>query len=258
MDYAVISTVNNLELSLHNKSNTLMCLSWLAKEHKGYRDFFANLCDDKFIILDNGANEDKIIKGAELLSIARSIGASEIVAPDVWKDVNETISETSNFLNDHSDELVEYDFGVMGVVQGKTVEEIQECVIYYAQQPRITTIGIGFNNYDLVEFPTINPTQRNSLARHFIVRFINSICKKPIHLLGNYNPYELNFYKGIPNIRSTDSSSPVLCAHYDIAYGEHGLDEKPSKFLDFFGTLTPEQEELAKKNIDTLQGWISE
>ena len=40
MHYAVISTTENLELSLYNESPYLMCLAWLARENKEYREFF--------------------------------------------------------------------------------------------------------------------------------------------------------------------------------------------------------------------------
>ncbi len=259
MEYAVISTVNNLDLSLHNKSKYLMCLAWLAQENSQYKNFFSELSDDKFIILDNGANESKMITGSELINAALTVGAAEVIAPDVLRDGPKTIEETSKFLDQQGESIERYKLGVMGVVHGRNIAEIYECAHFYAQHPLITTIGIGFRNCDLVEFPTINITQRNSISRLLMTRVIDNICKKPIHLLGNYNPLETRFYKDIPNVRSTDSSSPVLCGHHDIIYDKKlGLNEKPSEYLDFFGTLNAHQVKLAKANIDIIQEWISE
>ena len=187
MEYSIISTVPNLDLCYENDSDVLMCLAWLAKENSDYFDFYKDAAREKFVILDNGANETSAMTGNELMELALEIGAKEIIAPDVLKDHDATMRETHKFLSLQEQNIYDSSIGIMAVLQGNTVEEIRKCVDFYNKYDNISTIGIGYDAHDLFPLDTVQYNQRNTLSRAFVAHFVSTLTYKPIHLFFDFS-----------------------------------------------------------------------
>src|ERR1700748_2794438 len=81
-----------------------------------------------FLILDNGAAEGETPSLADLMTAAQDYMANEVVVPDVLGDADQTRALAEDFgefiERYHFNDL----FGYMGVVQGRTIDEIYQCL----------------------------------------------------------------------------------------------------------------------------------
>ena len=178
------------------------------QENKDYADFYRKSREDagvkRFTILDNGAFETgKSILFDDYIKIIEELSPDEIVLPDVVNDAYDTLDLVEKFLKRvvvtmHIPRL-------MGVLQGKCVNDYLYCLEYYIRQSKeysIKTIGIP---YHLFYRPTL-------LRKTNIIE----LCKEhnlAIHILGLPNPYEiLDLRKFGKIITSVDTSLPVSAA----------------------------------------------
>ena len=89
---------------------------------------------------------------------------------------------------------------VIGVIQGVTKEEIEECLECYGSK-----VAVGFDVGSLHEVSEIEKVCRRALV-------VSQIKNKKIHLLGLTNPAELLLYHGNMNIESISTGYPMLLA----------------------------------------------
>lgn len=294
MKLALISPIPHLE-EQKNFSNIHMVLGHLLFESEQYAEFYASLKEtnpDSFIICDNSANEGHMIKDMQLISLAESINADEIIAPDKYHDSYTTINETQSFLDKYFDSHIKNKFSVMAVPQGKTIEELNECLNIFIKDTRINTIGIGYRNLIPALWDEIFLTERSewyndykiknvaniidnvedncfnyTMSRIiFLKKFINfrnfKKYNKKIHLLGLYNPYELKIINSALTrfktsyIRSCDSASPFQAAQANITFNEnYGVKIKPKEYVDFYQILTDDQKVIFYQNLSLLKEW---
>lgn len=289
MEYSLISSANDLDLCTNQRYH--MVLAW-ACTHEGYKSFYKNLSSENYrarIILDNGANEGKLVEGPDYVALAHKLSAYEIIAPDVYQDCDATIQKTMDFLNAYTQELK--DIKIMAVPQGRTPAEYLKCWKTFLEDKRISTLGLGYRNIlNCVKGDMLKVTDKQwenllgyhyfdikrdlpesdflmTLSRLFFLTRINIKevlikYEKEIHLLGLWNPVELVLInkafakEELDVIRSCDSASPVQAAQSYVKFnGYYGLKTKPQAMLDMFMTLGSEQRRIAERNLHMLRIW---
>ena len=126
----------------------------------------------------------------------------------------------------------------IGVVQGKTYEEICSCYRYMNNSIDADMIAISFDySYYTQSIPHPNKYVSWMLGR---VKLLGDLVRdgiinkdKPHHLLGCGLPQEFSFYKHADYnfIYSLDTSNPVVHGLKGITYGSDGLWSKESQKL---------------------------
>lgn len=298
MNVALIAPINNLDLSAWF-SDYHMVLAWLCLQEDKYRLHYKKLREvsqDAYIILDNGANEKKLIGGLTLMDLAKSIGASEVIAPDVYLNGPETFKQSSEFLNLFWGDCHNNGIKVMVVPQGRDRKDLLDCYVAFLVDHRTDVLGIGYRNlYEAFkgEMETLTPSDWEVQCRvpahiihtlktnltdetfyytlsriYFIKKYVNmlrlSFLGKKLHLLGCYNPFEISLYKmcftkeELQLIRSIDTAAPFQAAQMGVHYNENfGVVNKPKAYLDFTIPLTDDGVNLSIENIKMMEKWLS-
>jgi len=77
------------------------CIGSVAMGNNNYRDFFKESAKKGYrVILDNGAFEKKLLNFTELHELACEIGASVVIAPDIYGgDTQESLSLSQDYAN---------------------------------------------------------------------------------------------------------------------------------------------------------------
>jgi len=292
MNIVIISPINDLNIS-ENINDQFMVLAWLLQEEPSYLKYFKKLKKkhpNVFVTLDNGLNENRLVKGQELIDLALDINADEIITPDVYMDGPNTITETSIFLDNHLDVLK--NLNVMSVPQGHDRASFLSCFENFLEDKRINTLGIGYRNLykalqpemekmsneEWTNFGIPNVKKLRSIIKestfyytvsrlYFIRKYVSFIQlrehNKNIHLLGLWNPYELSLYKTIFSedelkyIRSCDSAAPNQAAQVGVKFdSSYGVLDKPIAYLDFKSKMTDDQIKMSLENIEQMRSWI--
>jgi hypothetical protein len=227
-----------------------LALAHLFEKDKKYFEYHKRQADaGKYILLDNGTYELGRPYGIDqLVDIALSVGASEIIAPDMLKKKDETIEMTMKFLNDFGKRypaLLNRKIKVHAVVQGDTIQEWTECLKEFLAEPRIDVIGLA-DDPDFVvpgAKTAINKVQQRVENRLRMLHIIEEIAysqiregfqgvfgpevdprvvfRKEFHLLGLEDGRE---FLELPSwVRSCDSYSAFKNGIDGIRYCETGL-----------------------------------
>lgn len=178
----------------------------VARDVSGYK-----ILDNSLIELGDAADLSRVLKAAE------TIGADEIILPDVFQNGPETLCAVKNSINKlyrlYRRGAHTFPFKLMAVAQGKDVKEWKECYDELLSMPEIHVIGI----------PKVC-TKMHPQGRPY---FVNNLCNlkaKPHHLLGLWYSFaELTEYHDKDSIRSCDT----LLASY-MAY--HGTNIRADGF----------------------------
>lgn len=229
----------------------------LFEEIPEYYEFFERaIAQGRHVILDNSIFElGEAFDSNKFANWIERLRPPEYIVPDALEDIHNTIS---NF------EKWEKYFGDVpgdriGVVQGKTYEEIVEC--YKFMDAHADKIAISFD-YSLYEEETPSYLNKyeawmegrvNMLTRMYVSDIINT--EKPHHLLGASLPQEFVSYKNTKWIDTIDTSNPVVHGIKDILYkvvlGREGymysLDNKESVKL-----FTLMDEDVLDKKTEVL------
>jgi hypothetical protein len=224
MEHMFIASTADLVGS--HRSDYHLVLPQLYSDQR-YFSYYKSLSSAEFLMQDNGIFELGCSVG-ELVDAAKSIGAHEIMVPEVLRDAKGCLEATEDFFS-------RYPLRSWGsyaaCLQGKSWEEIE---MHYRELvrrfPQVTTICIPYG----LEFDCHNDVTEEGLHSGWN-RFSNILAlvkrgawnvQKTHHLLGLHNPAELAAYgravqRGIlsedvlSSIRSNDSS---LCYKYGL-YG---------------------------------------
>jgi len=221
----------------------------LFEKYPEYYDFFeASLKIGREVILDNSIFElGEAFAKDEFARWIEKLKPSIYVVPDALNDYERTIDNYEEWLKDFG----QLPGKKMGVVQGTTYKELVDCYRYMEMNADVVAISFDYKFYNIVGYG-FNEEQRWSDGR---VKFIRNMVldaiidpAKPIHLLGCSLPKEFINYRDLPiNIRSLDTSNPVLHGMYGIKYGEHGLLVKHRvKMAEVF------EEQPNKENLDII------
>lgn len=210
----------------------------------------------KYTICDNSNFElGSPLPASEVVKAAQIFHAQEIIAPDVFGSGSGTIASTEAFIKylEESGNLGK--FKVHGVVQGANIPDWTLCLDYMKNNPHVDVIGfsyMGCNGFS------------NDITNSRIVAAqtaINDGLTKTIHLLGiGSNPKEIEIQKAHPNIRSCDTSIPIVEGLLNIRLSkEFGFigqkHSRPSNYFDI-KEVTPDQLKAIIFNINIMKDWL--
>jgi hypothetical protein len=233
------------------------------------------------VILDNSLFElETPFDADEFGAWVKKLKPTEYIIPDALEDLNLTISNFYNFKEKFQGGLPGKS---IGVVQGKTYEEIVECYKFMDKHADIVAISFDYSFY-LNEWPTIeaitdelfivpqkwlyapfNKWVRYALGRQCLLSrlmrrgVINT--EKDHHLLGCAIPGEFSAYKTLNWIKSVDTSNPVVAGIIGKKYtSEIGLDEKWSvKLVDLIhADLDKQQMEYIMYNTNMFRRFCND
>lgn len=207
-----------------------------------YEDYLNYMMDSKkegrYIIMDNSLNELKDKNNGKgyneerLLHWIFKIEPNEFIIPDIWEDFKKSIISAKKWFEYKLPKLTKR----VAVIQAKNYDEAKKCYkIYKDLGYKKIAFSYGASYYnDLV----VNPNKDIGKA---LGRF-NVICnmisegiiktKDEIHLLGCSIPNEFLYYNKIKQIKSIDTSNPVMSGYEGIKYESYGLLEKPKIKID--------------------------
>mgnify|MGYP003674149909 FL=1 len=213
------------------------------------------------VLLDNSIFElGKAFDPKKFAKYVEELEPTYYVVPDVLEDCRQTVSSFHKFRMDYA--------GLpglkIGVVQGKTYQELAECYKYMADNADYIAISFDYSWYQTISYN--NPMWTLGEQSKGRRRFINMLQEdgiwdysKPHHLLGCSLASEFAHYKSDKSIRSLDTSNPVVAGILNKRYYKDiGLREKPSVLLaDLINTeLNKEQEKDILYNVGEFKNLI--
>ncbi|NJL70837.1 MAG: hypothetical protein HC888_04115 [Candidatus Competibacteraceae bacterium] len=266
MQVGLISPIPHLE-SLGGTEFHLI-LSHVLNEHSEYLDFYRQRSrNGDFIVLDNSAHE--LGAGGDIRSLldqAFTVGASEVVLPDVLFSDRETVRRTTEAIRILADSpslsslMTSYGMSVMVVPQAKTVYDwgvcLRELLLATSQLPEGIHVTIGVSK----DYETWPGGLGNLIDRYVRPRYeanFGGPSPLSVHLLGwGRELYQLSsIVHRFPWIRSTDSAKPFVYAMNGIQLNfSRACPKYPGRPYDYFTrTLTSSQQDLANRNIDVFR-----
>ena len=231
------SPLQLLEESLHY-NDYQYCLVHLMEENEEYREWFLN-ANKRFgseVLLDNSIFElGESFEPKKYAEWVRKINPNYYIVPDVLEDAVGTMTNwqswEQNFDPKQNKSLK------IGVVQGKTYQELVDCYTFMSHVADYIAISFDYSYYQTTGLGSGKLEQWCSGRQRFIQHLIDEGIwnwNKPHHLLGCSLAKEFRYYvnKQINNIRSCDTSNPVVAALHGLKYnGDLGLEEKPKTML---------------------------
>ena len=211
------------------------------------------------VILDNSIFElEEAFDANKFNYWVNEIRPTWYIVPDVLEDGYGTIDKMEDWNNKS---LGYKGSGKIGVVQGKTYDEIVDCYNYMNKEADVDMIAISFDySYYTDSVPHPNKYVSWMLGR---VKLLGDLLKdgvinieKPHHLLGCGLPQEFAFYAHYPWIYSLDTSNPVVHGIKGIKYGSDGLWSKESQKLFELINYDVEDINLILSNIQKFR-WFT-
>ena len=234
----------------------------LFDEDPEYLEFYKNsVKNGRHVLLDNSIFElgeaydnDSFAKWVEELK------PTEYIVPDALEDVAKTIDQMESWNRAYG----KLPGKRIGVVQGKTPEEIADCYVYMDKHADVDKIAISFD-YSLYEqiIPHENKYMSWMLGRAtMLANLLNSgiiNTKKPHHLLGCGLPQEFALYHSYKWIESVDTSNTIVHGIKGIAYKQYGLQTKESiKLVDLLDVeINNEQLYDINHNINYFRTYVN-
>lgn len=247
-------------LSLLHKSleynDYCYALVHLFEEYPEYYNFFKNAKDtyDMKVYLDNSIFElGTSFDAKEYSKWITQLEPSLYIVPDTLEDSKETIKQFYTFTGEYTDLP-----GIkMGVVQGKTYDDLVRCYNFMSDYADVIAISFDYSYYLATGIGNTKLERYMTGRRKFINDLINENrwnWDKPVHLLGCSLAREFTHYvdRNIYNIKSCDTSNPIVASIFNLKYNDDwGLDEKPSqKLADMLDAeLSDDQYELLDYNL---------
>ena len=249
------SPLSLLEQSLQY-NDYCYALVHLFDQYPEYFNFFktAKELHDKCVYLDNSIFElGKSFDGDEYVKWIEKLEPNLYIVPDTLEESSETIKQFYTFTGGYTDLP-----GVkMGVVQGKTYDDLVRCYNFMAEYADVVAISFDYSYYLSNGIGNTKLERFMNGRKKFIQDLINENrwnWDKPVHLLGCSLAREFRYYvdNNIHNIKSCDTSNPVVASMFNLKYNDDwGLNEKPStKLADMLeAELDDTQREILDYNI---------
>lgn len=245
--------IKHLE-DFYSLQDFLFCISSIAMDSFDYFNFHKEKSNEKYLILDNSSFElGEPLPIPSLVSLAYDLGADEIVAPDISNNPEKTIIRSVELFKYLEEKELLNMFNVMVVPQGKTVDEILNCLVKLLRLPA-RVIGIP------ARILPANTPYRSEQLRFFILqklaqkKILNK--KHSIHLLGLCGIQFMKAYaKGQRyfKIRSLDTSFPVVLGMLGKTFLQ--TKRKPLTLLPYEAVLFKKTIERIKFNIRFLKSY---
>lgn len=213
-----------------------------------YLQFFKDsLAQGRTVLLDNSIFElGTAFDSDRYAHWIKELQPTEYIIPDVLEDALGTMDNALDWKEKYLDEMSALGSKSIGVVQGKSYEDLINCYQYLDQVIGVDKLAISFDySYYLEVCPHPNKWMGYALGRaQTLTRLMNDgiINKdKPHHLLGCALPIEFMFYRdGFEWLDSLDTSNPIVHALLGIGYEPGGLDSKKSlKLIELLNTPYP-------------------
>ena len=207
----------------------------LFEEDENYLEQFKEAVrKGREVILDNSIFElEEAFDAEKFVPWVNTLKPTWYIIPDALEQADKTIEQAKDFVSKYP----ELPGNSIGVVQGKTYEEIVKCY-KELEALKVDMIAISFDySYYTKSCPHPNKYVSWMLGR---VKLIGDLVKdgtinkgKPHHLLGCGLPQEFSFYKhdDYNFIYSLDTSNPVVHGIKNIPYTQEGLWSKESQKL---------------------------
>lgn len=207
----------------------------LLEQNGRYRDTFERAVKKgREVILDNSIFELEEAFEADRFALwIERLKPTWYIVPDALEDSVKTCKQMGEWNERYSDVPGKK----IGVVQGKTYEQIVNCY-KYMDNSDVDMIAISFDySYYTVSVPHPNKYVSWMLGR---VKLLGDLLRdgvinvnKPHHLLGCGLPQEFSFYKHSDYnwLYSLDTSNPIVHGIKGISYGSDGLWSKESQKL---------------------------
>lgn len=230
----------------------------LFEEDKEYLEIFKNaVAKGREVILDNSIFElGEAFSMPKFAEWINKLKPTWYIVPDSLENFEVTKSNMQKWLADWKDSVTGK---VIGVIQGKTYEEIVECYRYMDKEANVDKIAIPF---DLSLYQEMFPHPNKLVSWTFgRVMLVNKLLREGVinknkahHLLGCALPVEGKFYNSEDHsfIDSMDTSNPVVHGiTRDLYMPGYGLNHKASVKLYTMinDTLTETQRDFAIRNI---------
>jgi hypothetical protein len=225
-----------------------------------FRMFKDAVINGREVILDNSIFElGESFDGDTYFNWIEKLQPSWYIIPDVLEDKQGTLDKMDNWLSKYK---ISSNIKSIGVIQGKSFDELAECYLKIA--PRVDKIAISFDySYYNESTKALNPINkyaawmfgRQQLLEDLLADGIIN-TNKPHHLLGCALPQEFKAYKNYKWIDSVDTSNPVVHGINGVYYDEqNGLNEKIStKLIEYINEeVSNTQLGMIKYNIEKFR-----
>lgn len=259
------------------------CLVHLLPEFSEYRDFyFSSVQQGRRVLLDNSIFElGEAYNSDEFAEWVSRLLPTEYIIPDKLEDTQGTILSFSAFKDTYGN----LPGKCIGVVQGKSFNELKECYSFLSSKVDKLAISFDYSYYLTLENDNdykdfykiikerlkIEDTHLQSKWCKYAIGRITTLYKlfaegvfntnKPHHLLGCSVPWEFKMLKVLPGnlfraIETIDTSNPIVAGLLSKRYdNNHGLLEKWScKLVDYINSeVTSKQIIDIQHNINTFR-----
>ena len=208
-----------------------------------YQFFKDSVAQGRHVLLDNSIFELGTAFDSERYAHwIKELQPTEYIIPDVLENALGTMDNALDWKEKYSD----LPGKTIGVVQGKTYEDLVQCYDYLDTVIGVDKLAISFDySYYLEVCPHPNKWMGYALGRvQTLTRLLHDgviNTEKPHHLLGCALPIEFMFYrKEFKWLESLDTSNPIVHALLGIGYEPGGLDAKKSlKLIELLNTPEP-------------------
>ena len=227
-----------------------------------YQFFKDSLAQGRHVLLDNSIFELGTAFDSDRYAYwIKELQPTEYIIPDVLESALGTMDNALDWKEKYSD----LPGKTIGVVQGKTYEDLVQCYDYLDTVIGVDKIAISFDySYYLEICPHPNKWMGYALGRvQTLTRLLQDgviNTEKPHHLLGCALPIEFMFYRqGFEWLESLDTSNPIVHALLGFGYEPGGLDAKKSiKLIELLNTPEPSVATMhtIKHNIQYFRSYV--
>lgn len=226
----------------------------LFEKSEQYFEYFQKArMNGREVILDNSIFElGTAFDGERYAYWINKLKPTWYIVPDVLQDTVGTVEKFINFVSLptvrelHNSRHSGHAIGKIGVVQGKTYEDLRACYEFMSEVADYIAISFDYDYY-LTTGTTKNirvdeDSQKLALYATGRYKLIRSLIddgvwnfNKPHHLLGCSLAQEMAWYRPLKNITSVDTSNPIMAAIKNAKYLPNiGLTWKPKdKLADY-------------------------
>lgn len=245
-------------------NDTDYALVHLFERYPKYYEFFYNSRHiyNREILLDNSLFELKKAFDPDKFKVwIEKLQPNCYIIPDALEDAELTVEQCGEWLGTQGITGWAKKARKIGVVQGRTFQELVECYKFMLDNVDQIAISFDYSFYLQIGLGKTDLEKYASGRQMFITMLINENIwnwTKPIHLLGASKISEFRWYidNNIYNIGSCDTSSPIMCGIKGIRYdADLGNATKPTdKLADNLEIeLTADQKELIQYNIEQFK-----
>ena len=228
------SPISMLDESRNYNDYDYALVHLFEKEPEYYNFFKVSKTLGREVLLDNSIFElGHAFDPKKFAEYVVELEPTYYVVPDVLEDGQQTCSSFNKFTLNYPDLP-----GLkIGVVQGKTYQELVECYRFMANHADYIAISFDYSWYETITFSNVGcKLQQQMKGRRRLIKMLidDGIWdhSKPHHLLGCSLAREFKDYKYISSIRSVDTSNPIVAGLVGRRYYKGiGLLDKPKTLL---------------------------